>query len=363
MDGYVPVNRQFAHALQDPSSTPPNSVVMLHDYHFYLVPSMVRPARPDLFLHFFTHIPWPDAKGWRVLPRHMQDRIFRGLLGSDIVGFQTQRCAQNFLEGCDNLGCKVDYRHSSVTHDGREVAVRHYPISIDPGALRALANAPAATRRRRELASRRCERMILRVDRTDPAKNIVRGFQAYARLLERHPHVRGSVSFVALLQPSRQDIPEYASYMREICRVVGEVNERFGSDHWRPIELHLGEDLPLALAAYTVFDVLMVNSVADGMNLVAKEALVVNENDGVLALSESTGAHQELGPLALTLDPFDIEQQADALYRALTMPRPERRARLNLGRDIVEENDLARWLQLQLDDIELMRTASQPAVR
>ena len=162
---------------------------------------------------------------------------------------------------------------------------------------------------------------MLRVDRTDPSKNIVRGFVAYELMLEEHPELHGEVVFLALLQPSRQDVQEYADYLTEIGAAATRVNARFGTGDWQPVDLRLASDMPLAAAAYRRCDVLVVNAVADGMNLVAKEAVVVNEHDMVLALSEATGAHGELGRFALTLHPFDVGQQADALHEALTMPR------------------------------------------
>jgi trehalose 6-phosphate synthase len=194
-------------------------------------------------------------------------------------------------------------------------------------------------------------RMVLRVDRTDPSKNIVRGFEAFATLLEDHPELAGKVRFLALLQPSRQDVPEYADYLAEIGATVARVNAAHGAEGYEPVDLRLVEDLALAVAAYRVCDVLMVNALADGMNLVAKEAVVVNTSDGVLALSENTGAHQELGAFAVTLHPFDIQQQADALHQALTMPPDQRRARLRAAAAVVEQNDIGKWLAAQLTDL------------
>lgn len=364
--GYVAVNRAFAEAVCNPTETAVGSTVMVHDYHFYLVPELVRAARPDLFLHFFVHIPWPQPDAWRVLPAAWREAIFRGLLGSDIVAFHTEQYVRNFLLGChDLLALDVDFRHSSVRVHGREVAVRHYPISIDPSALEATAAGADALRFRRELASTRRDHVILRVDRTDPSKNIVRGFRAFGRLLEEHPELRGRVTFRALLQPSRQDVPQYATYLHEIEQTAAAVNAAHGSPGWTPIDLLIGDNFARTVAAYSDFDVLMVNPVADGMNLVAKEALVVNERDGVLVLSENAGAHDELGAVAITVNPFDIEQQAQALYAAITMPRDERRERHEIGADIVRTNDVRKWLERQLWDIELMHafTATAPSPR
>ena len=355
-NGYVAVNRAFARAVADTRDVPPKSVVMMHDYHFYLVPEMVRASRPDLFLHHFSHIPWPQPDAWRVLPPAMREAVFRGLLGSDIIGFHTQRHVRNFLLGCQELlDAEVDYTSGSVRFDGRDIVVRHYPISVDETSLQEIAATPEAAERRAELAACRPEKIVLRVDRTDPSKNIVRGFHAFARMLEQHPELCGRVTFLALLQPSRQDVRQYADYLREIHATVDAINARFATSSWLPIDLRLADDLPLTIAAYASFDVLMVNPVFDGMNLVAKEALLVNESAGVLTLSENAGAHAELGAIALTLHPFDIEQQAHALWQGLMMPLEERRARQEIGAEIVRTNDVQKWLQRQLDDIDTLR--------
>jgi trehalose 6-phosphate synthase len=320
---------------------------------------MVRATRPDLFIHHFTHIPWPQPEAWRLWPPRMREAVFRGLLGCDIVGFHTLRYVRNFLLGCEELlGAEVDFAASTVLYAGRETVVRHYPISVDEASLLELAASPEVADRRADIAATRTEKMVLRVDRTDPSKNIVRGFTAFARLLELHPDLCGRVAFLALLQPSRQDVPQYAAYLREIHETVDAINARFATPEWTPIDLRLADDLPAAIAAYATFDVLMVNPVFDGMNLVAKEALLVNETGGVLALSENAGAHAELGAVAITLHPFDIEQQADALYEALIMPLSERRARHEMGAAIVRTNDVQKWLQQQLSDIELLRGAT-----
>jgi trehalose 6-phosphate synthase len=238
----------------------------------------------------------------------------------------------------------------------RRVAARHYPISIDVAAMRELAASAEVAehaRRLREAFTSDGRQLILRVDRTDPSKNIVRGFEAFATLLADHPELLGRVTFLAILQPSRQDVAEYADYLAEIGAVAAKINASYVREGHEPVDLRLQDDLPLAVAAYTVCDVLMVNALADGMNLVAKEAVVVNTRDGVLALSENTGAHQELGAFAVTLHPFDIQQQADALYEALTMDPALRRARRQAAATVVEENDIAKWLVAQLADLPI----------
>jgi trehalose 6-phosphate synthase len=351
--GYVEVNQRFAdQVVETISSMPGGAIVMVHDYHFYLVPKLVRDADPSVFVHFFVHIPWPQPDSWRVLPRTLRESIIEGLLGSNIVAFHTERYARNFLLSCQELlGLDVDFNEATVRLADRTVAVRFYPVSIDESTLLELAETPEAARYEAELEHTRREHLILRVDRTDPSKNIVRGFRAYARLLERHPELHERVTFLALLQPSRQDVPQYAAYLREIELAAAAVNDTYATPSWQPLDVRLGDNLPRAVAAYRVFDVLLVNAVFDGMNLVAKEAIVVNARDGVLALSENTGAHEELGAVAVTLAPFDIDQQADALYEALTMPADERRARRQMAVEIVRHNNVRKWLSHQFGDV------------
>ena len=350
-DGYVAVNRQFADAVVDQLAGVDNASVLIQDYHLYLVPGMVRAGCRSVFLSFFCHIPWPQPDSWRVVPAEWQRAIFEGILGADIVGFQTEVYARNFVAGCaDILGLQVDLRRLEVEFDGRRIAARWYPISVDAEEFEALAESPGVLAHEQQLASSRRDQLIVRVDRTDLSKNILRGFRAYDLLLARHPELREHVTFLALLQPSRQDVTEYAEYLERIRRTVADLNLKHGTADWQPVDLRFVEDLDLAVAAYKQFDVLLVNAIADGMNLVAKEGVVVNQRNGVLLLSEATGAHAELGRFAVSIQPFDIDHQAEALWWGLTMPEDERAARLQACADVVRRNDLRRWLRAQLED-------------
>ncbi len=353
-DGYVVANERAAQAVAEQvERAGGRAVVLLHDYHFYLVGELVRQRCPDALLSHFVHIPWPGPDAWRVLPPQMRDRLLQGLLGCDVVAFHTREDARNFVLCAQVLlGLPVDIAAMTVTTQGRTVRVRAYPISIDVAALEATGHSDAADEHLAELDQQlRGGRLVLRVDRTDPSKNIVRGFTAFELLLSEHPELHEHVVFLALLQPSRQDVPEYATYLAQIGAAAAAVNARFGTGTWQPVDLRLASDLALATAAYRRCDVLMVNAVADGMNLVAKEAVVLSERDMVLALSEAAGAHDELGHFGVTLFPFDVAQQADALYEALTMPAQLRRDRLEVAAAVVRHNDVARWLERQLDDL------------
>ena len=350
-DGYMAVNARFADAVLEEVGDHGGASVLVQDYHLYLVPGLVRARCPGVFINLFCHIPWPQADAWRILPPTWRRTIFEGILGADIVGFHTEHYARNFLAGCEQLlGLEVDAERLEVIHDGRRIAARWYPISVDAAQFEELAASPDVLRHESDLVAGRREQMILRVDRTDLSKNILRGFRAYDLLLDRHPELREKVTFLALLQPSRQDVTEYVDYLERIRRTVADLNLKHGSPDWQPVDLRLVDDMTLAVAAYKQFDVLLVNAIADGMNLVAKEAILVNERNGVLLLSETTGAHAELGRMAITVYPFDVDQQAEALWTALTMDPDEREGRREACTSVVRRNDLHRWLEVQLED-------------
>jgi trehalose 6-phosphate synthase len=283
----------------------------------------------------------------------MRRAVHDGLLANDVVGFHTVRWRDSFLASAEAvLGAAVDREEGIVEYDGRRTVVTAHPISVDTSEFDELASSPAVLDAGRDLERLRPERVILRVDRTDPSKNIVRGFRAFALYLEAHPEANGKVGMFALLDPSRQDIPQYAAYLEEIEAAAGEINARFGREGWEPIVLEIRDDFARSVAAYKLYDVLLVNAVFDGLNLVAKEAPLVNERDGVLVLSENAGAHEELGEWALTVNPFDVAAQADAIHRALELPRAERRARAEAVRAHVREHDLEAWLLAQLADLD-----------
>jgi trehalose 6-phosphate synthase len=346
--GYVPVNVEMARATIAELDREPSAAVFFHDYHLYLAPAVVRRERPDALMSHFVHIPWPESDAWTVLPPQIRRDVFEGLLASDVVGFHTDRWRRNFLRGCvDVLGATVD--GDRVEHAGRRTLVTSHPIGIDPTELDALALDADVLEREREIEAVRPELLVLRVDRTDPSKNVVRGLRAFGLMLERHPELRGRARMLALLDPSRQDIPEYADYVGAIereARVLGDA-----------VDLRVGDDFARSIAAYKQFDALLVNPVFDGLNLVSKEGPYVNTRNGVVVLSENAGSHEELGRWALTVNPFDVSGQADALYTALTMDAGERRRRLEAIRAHVREHDVAAWGTAQLADLDRVRSA------
>ena len=351
--GYVRVNQGFADAVLEELGAEPDAAVLFHDYHLYLAPRFVREAAPDAMLSHFVHIPWPQPDYWRILPADMRLAIHDGLLANDVVGFHANRWRLAFLRcAVDMLGAEGNFGLWTAEYLERRTRVVAAPISIDPEEFDELAASEPVLEAEREIVERRTERLIVRVDRTDPSKNIVRGFRAFELYLEAHPEMYGRVSLLALLDPSRQDIPEYSEYLGAIQREARRVNDRFQSDGWLPVDLQIEDDFPRSVAAYKQFDVLFVNAIFDGLNLVSKEAPLVNTRDGVVVLSENTGAAEELCDWATMVNPFDVAAQAEALHEALELPVEERRARLEAIRAYVREHDVAHWLAAQLDELD-----------
>ncbi|MGZ4397129.1 MAG: alpha,alpha-trehalose-phosphate synthase (UDP-forming) [Gaiellaceae bacterium] len=351
--GYVEVNRRFAEAVIGELDQEPGAAVFFHDYHLYLAPRFVREERPGAALSHFVHIPWPESEGWRVLADEMRVAIHDGLLASDVLGFHTERWRRNFVRSAaDILGAEWDAESEALTHEGRRTLVLAHPTSVDVEEFEQLGRQPGVLEQEREIVSRRPERLIVRVERTDPSKNIVRGFDAYGLFLERHPELHGRVGMLALLDPSRQEIEEYARYLDEIQRAAEGLNSRFGRRDWQPVELRIDDNFEQSVAAYKQYDVLLVNAIFDGLNLVAKEAPLVNERDGVLVLSENAGAHAELEPWVVSINPFDLDDQAQAIEQALAMPFEERRRRIEGIREHVSRHDLGEWIDGQLAGLD-----------
>jgi trehalose 6-phosphate synthase len=347
-DGYAAVNAGFAEAVVAELDREPGAAVFFHDYHLYLAPRLVREQRPDATLMQFVHVPWPQPDYWGVLPKAIRCALHEGLIANDVIGFQTDRWRRNFIYSAREL-LGEDVTAKTVTA----------PISVDPDEFDELARSEAVLKAEREIVAARPEKLVVRVDRTDPSKNIVRGFRAFELYLDAHPEMRGRVGMLALLDPSRQEIPEYAEYLGAIQREARRVNDRFQQNHWTPIALEIADDFPRSVAAYKQFDVLLVNAIFDGMNLVAKEAPLVNEHDGVVVLSENTGAHAELGEWALSVNPFDVEAQAEAIHRALELDAAERRRRLEAICSHVRGHNVNAWIDAQLAAVDRVAASAR----
>ncbi|MBI4260380.1 MAG: trehalose-6-phosphate synthase [Actinobacteria bacterium] len=354
-EDYVAVNDAFARALAREGTGGPGAPAhLVQDYHLALVPRLLRERRRTALIAHFTHTPWADPGYFRILPRAMRTEILRGMLGADVLGFHDDRWAERFLLSCRELPeARIDLEAGTVETGGRSVHVGVYPIAIDADALLARASRPDVRAIRRELQRERGDgRLVVRVDRMELSKNVLRGFLAFEAYVRRSVRRRGRVRFLALLNPSRREIPEYRAYTRECIRVADRINEEMGEDGWTPIEMVIGDDFPRAVAAYSEYDALVVNPVIDGMNLVAMEGPVLNRRNGVLILSEGAGAHSILGDHAISVNPFDVAETADALERALSMPEAERRSRASALRRTIRSRTPEAWIRAQLADLE-----------
>ena len=335
-------------------------VVMLHDYHLYTCPGLIRKARPDAFLHYFVHIPWSQPDSWRILPNRWREEIYLSMLSNDIIGFHTTAYCRNFLQCCRELmELEVDFeRHGGHPRGPRDLGARLSALDRHPAAL-PRGRVPGRGLLREGAAATPPRPPDHPGGPGRPLQERAAGFTAFDVFLEQHPEFREKVTFIAHLQPSRQDVPEYAEYLERIEALVAVVNHRHGTTDWMPIDLRIYENFHEAVARYKHFDLLMVNSLFDGMNLVAKEAPAVNTRDGVVMLSENTGAHEELGDCALSVNPFDIQEQADEIHRALTMEPEERALRARRLKEIITERDPGDWVDEQLADIRAKRAPAE----
>ncbi|MBX9361346.1 trehalose-6-phosphate synthase [Streptomyces sp. WAC04114] len=335
---YEAYNRAFAEALAEEAA--PGAAVVVQDYHLTLVPGMLRELRPDLRIGHFSHTPWAPPEYFRMLPDDVAGQVLRGMLGADRLGFLTERWAEAFTACAERFAGGLG---------GTRVGV--HGLGADADFLRKRAHEPDVEERmaalRQEIGEGR--RTIVRVDRTELSKNIVRGLLAYRRLLEAHAEWRERVVHVAFAYPSRQDLAVYRDYTAEVQRVADEINAEYGTPGWKPVVLHVQDDFARSLAAYRLADVALVNPIRDGMNLVAKEVPVVSDGGCALVLSREAGAHEELGEDAITVNPYDVTGTATALHEALSMGPEERAERSKRLAAAATALPPAQWFVDQLD--------------
>jgi trehalose 6-phosphate synthase len=331
---YRRVNAAFAEAIVE--TAPEGAAVLVQDYHLALVaPPLVR-RRPDIATVHFSHTPFAGPDLFRVLPRDVRVELLEGMAANRACGFHTPRWAQGYEHAC--------------REDGIEPA-RTFVASLgpDPDDLARAAGSAACDAARARLAETVGDRqLVVRVDRLELSKNLVRGFLAYDALLDAHPEHRGTTAFAAFVYPSREGLPEYLAYRQEVEATVRRINERWATPDWQPILLDISDDFPTSVAALRAYDVLLVNPVRDGLNLVAKEGPVVNERDGIVALSTEAGAYAELEDAVLAVDPCDVEGTAEVLHRALTMDSAARSDQAARLRALASARRPADWLHDQL---------------
>ncbi len=333
-DAYRAVNAAFADAIA--ADAPEHAIVLVQDYHLTLVATHLARTRPDLACVHFSHTPFAAPVWLRALPDAAARELLQGMAAHRACGFHTQRWADDFRASAHDLA-------------GLAPSTFVSPLASDPDDIRAAAASPACEAALGALHELVGDRAVIgRVDRVELSKNLVRGFLAYEDLLERHPEHRARVVFVAGAYPSREGVPAYAAYREEIDATVRAVNDRFGTDDWTPIILDVDDDFPRSIALLRRADVLLVNPIRDGLNLVASEGALVNERHGVLALSPEAGAWERLQVAALRVPPFDVAGTSDTLHAGLTMPAEERRARAARLRSLAEARTPRHWLADQL---------------
>ncbi|WP_395574221.1 trehalose-6-phosphate synthase [Streptomyces sp. BK79] len=340
---YEAYNRAFAEALAEEAAE--GAVAIVQDYHLTLVPGMLRELRPDLRIGHFSHTPWAPVDYFRLLPDDIAEQVLRGMLGADRLGFLTRRWADAFTACCDAVVGGVGETEIGVHGLGADAEFlreRSHEADVDErmAALRdEIGTAPDGSARR----------AIVRVDRTELSKNIVRGLLAYRELLAGRPEWRERVAHVAFAYPSRQDLAVYRDYTAEVERVAESINAEFGTAGWTPVVLHVKDDFARSLAAYRLADVALVNPVRDGMNLVAKEVPVVSDEGCVLVLSREAGAYEELGEDAVVVNPYDVSGTAEALHAALSVGAGERAERTKRLAAAGTALPPARWFLEQLE--------------
>ena len=349
---YEAYNAAFAEALAEEAAR--GAAVLVQDYHLTLTPRLLRERRPDLRIGHFSHTPWAPPDYYRLLPDDIAAQVLRGILGADRAAFLTHRWARAFADCCAAvLGAEVRVtgEELTVTHEGRTTRIGVHGLGADAEFLRGRSRRPDVDERLADLRAQIGEgrKVIVRVDRTELSKNIVRGLIAYRRLLAMHPQWHGRVVHVAFAYPSRHDLAVYREYTAAVQRLAEEINSEFGRSDWQPLILHVRDDFARSLAAYRLADVALVNPIRDGMNLVAKEIPVVSEEGCALVLSREAGAFAELGDEAIVVNPFDTEETARALHEALTLSATERAARTKRLAAAATALPPQRWFLAQLE--------------
>ena len=363
-EGYLEANRRIARVIQNAGIKP--RAFLIQDYHLYPLPALLRETYPDTPSLHFTHIPFPDSATLKLIPQSWRNTILHGMLGADVIGMQTLWDARPFLGCCEELlGAEVDYKNRTVlSRDGRVVKVRAFAASIDPAAVEQSMRSEEVDTARERLArwtgwkadgpSDVSKQTIIRVDRLDPSKNQVIGFQAFGRLLEIRPDLRKRLHFLAFLIPSRTDLHVYRDYRDAVYAAIAEVNKKFAKDcDEDPIQVFYTNNREQAFAAMEQCDVLLVNSREDGMNLVVKEWSIVSRRPGVAVISETAGVAATMQNDALLVSPLDVEGTARAIEFALEMPLAKRSERLIQLRDGVHSWSAANWLSAQLAELNI----------
>ncbi len=356
-NGYIHMNKKFAdHVVKECKPNEKEPMIMLQDYHLYLCPSFIRNKLEKIFLSHFIHIPWPQSDYFNILPYYMRESIIDSLLSNDLIGFHIPRYVNNFLGTCEEFADKIDYENKIVHLNNNRTHVKSYPISVDSEGIKNLAASKEVLEKEELVKNIKGDKFLYyRTDRADLSKNIIRGFKAFDIFLEKHPEYIGKVVFLTTGKPTRQQINEYKYYLNNIYSIIKEINHKYGDNNWKPIECLFKADYNLVVAAFKNYDCIIVNPISDGMNIVPKEAAVVNKENGVLILSETAGCFDEIKDESIPVNPYDISETAEAFYKAIIMGENERKNRLVNLNNIVASRNIYDWITDQFRDIKSIR--------
>ncbi len=356
-EGYIYLNQEFADkVIEEAKINKKEPLIMLQDYHLYLCPAYIREKMDDVFLTQFIHIPWPQADYFNILPDYMKKSIIDGLLSNNILGFHIPRYVDNFLHTCSAYVEEVDFEESIIYHKDHHTHVKSYPISVDYNSIKRMEH-DSDVKKKEELIKRiKGDKFLFyRTDRADLSKNIIRGFKAYDLFLEKHPEYKTKVVFLATGKPTRQYIKNYIEYSEAVEEIIKHINSKHGKDGWKPIEYIFKADYNLVVAAFKNYDCLIVNPIADGMNIVPKEASVVNQTQGVVILSETAGSFEDLKEHIIGINPFDITQTARAYHDALEMSLDKRYEKWKALRELASKRTIYDWISEQFEDMEKIK--------
>lgn len=355
--GYLYMNQKFAEkVLSEADKNEKEPLIMLQDYHLYLCPTFIRKKLKDIFLSQFIHIPWPQSEYFSIIPEYMRKSIIEGLLSNDLLGFHIPRYVTNFIQTCEEYADEVDYNQGIIWHNGQTTHVKSYPISVDYDGIKEMASSSGVLEKENLIKEIKKDYFLFyRTDRADLSKNIIRGFEAYELFLHKYPQYHKKVKYLTTGKPTRQQIREYYNYYYDIIDIIENINYKYAQDDWKPIEWIFKADYELVVAAFKNYDCMIVNPIADGMNIVPKEASAVNENQGVVILSEKAGCFEELKECVIPVNPYDISQTAEAYHDALKMSENERNEQFKKIQDIVAQRTIYHWISEQFEDIEKIK--------
>jgi trehalose 6-phosphate synthase len=359
--GYKYVNKKFAEkVLKESEKSEKEPLIMLQDYHLYLCPTYIRKKLKDTFLSQFIHIPWPQSEYFSIIPEYMRKEIIEGLLSNNLLGFHLPRYVTNFIQSCEEYADMVDYDNGIIWQNGMATHVKSYPISVDYEGIKKMAHSPGVLEKEKLVKEIKGDYFLFyRTDRIDLSKNIIRGFEAYELFLHKYPQYHGKVKFLTTGKPTRQQIREYHNYYYDVIEIIEDINVKYATDDWKPIEWIFKADYNLVVAAFKNYDCLIVNPIADGMNIVPKESSAVNECQGSVILSEKAGCFEELKEHVLAVNPYDITQTAEAYHQAIEMSENERHQRLDNLKDIVARRTIYHWINEQFEDIKRINNTEE----